>query len=106
MSIWNTYHLAKNIEDALQTLGNAPGPARLIAGGTDLLLDLQQGRHPAVDTLVDVTQIPEMCALELRADHLFIGAARPLNEVVASPLVREHAQTLFESAGLIRAAGA
>lgn len=101
MSVWNTYHLAKNIEDALQSLENAPGPARLIAGGTDLLLDLQQGRCPVVDTLVDVTHIPEMCALELRSDHLFIGAARPLNEVVASPLVREHAQTLFESAGLI-----
>jgi carbon-monoxide dehydrogenase medium subunit len=62
---------------------------------------LQQGRHPPVDTLVDVTQIEEMCALEVRGDHLFIGAARPLNEVVASPIVQMHAQALYEAAGLI-----
>ncbi|MEJ2264347.1 MAG: FAD binding domain-containing protein, partial [Anaerolineales bacterium] len=58
MPIWNNYHLAQSIDDALQALSAAPGPARLIAGGTDLLLDLQQRRHPAVDTLVDVTAIP------------------------------------------------
>jgi len=101
MTIWKTYHLAKNLEDALNTLENAPGPVRLIGGGTDLLLDLQQGRHPPVDTLIDVTRIPEMCVLELRQDYLFIGAACPLSEVVASPLVAEPAQTLHESAGLI-----
>jgi carbon-monoxide dehydrogenase medium subunit len=32
---------------------------------------------------------------------LFIGAALPLNQVVASPLVQEHAQALYDAAGLI-----
>jgi hypothetical protein len=31
-----------------------------IAGGTDLLLDLEQGRHSPVHTLMDVTSIAEM----------------------------------------------
>ncbi len=101
MPTWNIYHLAKNLNDVFNTLESAPGPARIIAGGTDLLLDLQQGRHPPIHTLVDITQIEEMRALELRGDHLFIGAARPLNEVVASPLVQHHAEALFEAAGLI-----
>ena len=35
----------------------------MLAGGTDLLLDIQQGRHP-VETLVDVSGIPEMGVLE------------------------------------------
>lgn len=101
MTIWKTYHLALSIEDAIETLENASGSRRVIAGGTDLLLDLQQGRHQPVDLLVDVTTVPEMCALEVRAGRLFIGAARPLNEVVASPLLKEHAQALYESAGMI-----
>lgn len=101
MTIWKTYYLAQSVTDALSTLANASGDACIIAGGTDLLLDLQQGRHPPLDTLVDITQISEMCRLELRHDRLFIGAAVPLNQVVASPLVREHAQALFDSAGLI-----
>jgi xanthine dehydrogenase FAD-binding subunit len=101
MTIWKTYYLAHSVPDALNALANAPGAARLVAGGTDLLLDLQQGRHLPLDTLVDITQIPEMCRLELQQDSLFIGAALPLNQVVASPLVRQHAQALHDAAGLI-----
>jgi CO/xanthine dehydrogenase FAD-binding subunit len=42
-------------------LAEAGEPSRLIAGGTDLLLlDLQQGRHTPVHTLIDVTSIPEL----------------------------------------------
>ncbi len=68
MTIWKNYYLAQSVTDALSALANASGDARLVAGGTDLLLDLQQGRHPPLDTLVDITQIPEMCRLELRQD--------------------------------------
>ena len=101
MTIWKNYYLATSLPEALQALADAPGPARLIAGGTDLLLDLQQGRHPPVHTLVDVTRIPEMTALEIRQDRLFVGGAVPLNQVVDSPLVQWHAQALYEAACLI-----
>jgi carbon-monoxide dehydrogenase medium subunit len=101
MAIWQHYYLARSIEDALQALSAAQGPARVIAGGTDLLLDLEQGRHPPVDTLVDVSTVPEMGLLELRAGKLFIGAAAPLRCVVQSELVGQHAAALQEAAGLI-----
>jgi xanthine dehydrogenase FAD-binding subunit len=101
MTIWKNYHLAYSVTDALQALENAPGPASLIAGGTDLLLDLQQGRHLPVDTLVDVTAVEEMKALEIREDQLYIGASVPLNQIVRSELVQEHAQALIEACGLI-----
>jgi carbon-monoxide dehydrogenase medium subunit len=87
--------------EALNALANSPGEALPIAGGTDLLLDLQQGRHAAVDTLVDVTHIPEMLLLEERQDELYIGAALPLNQVIASTLVQRHAQALVDAASLI-----
>jgi carbon-monoxide dehydrogenase medium subunit len=101
MTIWKNYHLAQNLTDALQALAGSPGPARLIAGGTDLLLDLQQGRHRPVDTLVDITSLPELAALEIRQDRLYVGAAVPLNRIVASPLVQEHAPALVEACALI-----
>lgn len=100
MTLWNQYHLARSVNDALEALA-APGTARLIGGGTDLLLDLQQGRHPPVQTLIDVTAIPEMAALEIRGNSLYIGAAVPLNRVVADPAVSQHAEALYEAAGLI-----
>lgn len=101
MPLWNSYYFAKSIPDALEALSAPGGNARVIAGGTDLLLDMQQGRHPPVDTLVDITIIPELLALEIRHDHLFIGAAVPLNRIVASSLVWQHAQALAEACQLI-----
>ena len=101
MNLWQNYHLAQSVDDALHALTNAPGDALIIGGGTDLLLDLQQGRHPPVHTLVDVTQIPEMTKLEIRAGELWIGAGVPHRKIVQAPLVREHAQALHEACGLI-----
>ena len=82
-------------------MDSAPGPARLLAGGTDLLLELQQGHHPRVHTLVDVTGIEEMCALEVREGFLFIGASVTLARLANSSLVKAHAQALAEAAELM-----
>jgi len=101
MKTWKEYLRPTTVSEALHALTTAPGPACLIAGGTDLMLDLQQGRHPPVHTLVDLTFIPEMMALEIRADRLFIGAAKPVSKVVETELTKIHAQALVESAGLI-----
>jgi xanthine dehydrogenase FAD-binding subunit len=101
MSYWKKYYLANNILEALQVLASAGGKARVIAGGTDLLLDLQQGRHNPVDVLVDINSIPEMNSIKISDGSLFIGAAVPLNQVVSSPLVKKHAQALKEAADLI-----
>lgn len=101
MPIWKRYTLAFTVEEALQALAAARGPARVIAGGTDLLLDLQQGRHPPLDTLVDVNAIPEMTVIELRQASLYIGAAVPLCCLVADARVRRHAQALVEACGQI-----
>jgi carbon-monoxide dehydrogenase medium subunit len=101
MSFWQNYHLAQSVDDALQMLTSAPGDAYIIGGGTDLLLDLQQGRHDPVHTLVDVTEIPELTTIEIRDGELFVGAGVPHRRIIDSPLVREHAQALIEACGLI-----
>jgi carbon-monoxide dehydrogenase medium subunit len=101
MTIWKSYHLARSVQDAKQALAGSPSPACPIAGGTDLLLDIQQGRHHPIHTLVDVTAVPEMTVLEIRQGRLYVGAAVPLNRIVASPLVQEHAQALVEACALI-----
>jgi xanthine dehydrogenase FAD-binding subunit len=101
MNLWQQYLSPNTITEALQALSDAPDSANLIAGGTDLMLDLQQGRHAPVHTLVDVTAIPEMTALEIQSQALYIGAAVPISQVAASALVWEHAQALVEACRLI-----
>ena len=65
------------------------------------MLDLQQGRISSVEILVDISQIPEMMLIEDRQGTLFIGAAVPLTNVIASPLLEAHAKALIEAANLI-----
>jgi xanthine dehydrogenase FAD-binding subunit len=101
MNLWQNYIRPKNLTEAMDTFANAPRPLAPIAGGTDLLLDLEQRRHSPVQTLIDVTSIEELTLLELREDELFIGAAVPVNRIVLDPLAVRHAQALTEACDLI-----
>ena len=112
-SLWQQYLQPTSLVEALQALWSTPCPAYLVAGGTDLLLDLRQGRRNPAHTLVDVSSIPDLKALEVRGAQevrgaeLFIGAAVPVSQVITSPLVngdevhRPHARALAEACDLI-----
>jgi carbon-monoxide dehydrogenase medium subunit len=100
-SLCEEYFLTHTVEEALQFLSTAHGSARIVSGGSDLLLELQQGGHQAVKMLVDVTEIDEMCALEIRGTSLFIGASVTLIRLTNSPLIKQHAQALAEAAALM-----
>ncbi len=101
MNLWQEYKRPASISEAIQDLTSASGPAMPIAGGTDLLLDLKQGRHAPIHTLIDLTFVPEMSLLELRGDEFYIGAAVPVNRVALDPLTGTHAQALVEACNLI-----
>lgn len=101
VKLWSNYVLAATVDEAVRALATADGAAKLLAGGTDLLLELQQGRHEPVETLVDVSSIPEMQQLEVRAGRLFIGAGVTVSHIVQHPLVRQHAPGVAEACGLI-----
>ena len=101
MKLWNLYLQPRSIDEALHQLVESPAPVSIIAGGSDLMLELRQGSHLPVHSLVDVTRIPELAELELREGKLFIGAAVPVNHLADSPLVFKHARALQEACCLI-----
>jgi len=101
MSLWQQYLRPTTVAEAVSALTSAPGPALPLGGGTDILLDLQQGRHAPVHTIVDLTEIPEMKILEIRDDQLFIGAGVPISRIARDPLAATHAQALTEACDLI-----
>ncbi len=98
---WQEYRQPKSITEAIEDLSTAPTPAVPIAGGTDLLLDMRQGRHPSVHTLIDLTGIPEMNVIETRGESLFIGACVSINRIINNPYVQKNAQALIEACDLI-----
>ncbi len=76
------YHKAETIEQALDLLARNSPDARILAGGTDLIVGMKEGdctpKH-----VVDVKAIPELRRLEVGADGgLAIGACVTVNELL------------------------
>lgn len=102
MRLWEDYHRPATIEQALSLLGDSAWPARLLAGGTDLLIDIRSGRVPAPHTLIDVTAIPELHGIGVSDEgELLVGAAATLWEIAGNPLIDRHAPALRQACGLI-----
>lgn len=101
LSIYRDYVQPKSVKQAISFLAETSGTTAVIAGGTDLLLDMQQGRHPGVDLLVDVSSIAEMSEIELADDCITIGAAVTHKQIITSSLLQKHAQCVVEGCGLI-----
>jgi carbon-monoxide dehydrogenase medium subunit len=101
MNLWQNYIRPTSVPEAITALTSAPGPALAIGGGTDIMLDLNQGRHSPVHTIVDLTEIPEMKLLELRDERLFVGAGVTVSRIARDPLAATHAQALTEACNLI-----
>ncbi len=101
MNLWQNYSQPETISEAIRTLQVAGKPVAIVAGGTDLIIDLKQGRHPPVQTLVDISKIPALLRIETENDYLFIGAAVPVNVLAGNSKVKSHASALVDACELI-----
>ena len=101
MHLWQEYRQPTSISEAIEDLINAPAPAVPIAGGTDLLLDMRQGRREPAHTLIDLSGVAEMNVIEEREGYIFIGACVPVNRIIANPKIQDNAQALVEACELI-----
>jgi carbon-monoxide dehydrogenase medium subunit len=101
MNLWAHYHLPRSIDEALASLSAYDGKAQLVGGGTDLILELQQGRKPPVAALVDVTRILEMNHIAEHDGFIYVGAAVTHTNIMASELLTNCATCLVESCGVI-----
>jgi carbon-monoxide dehydrogenase medium subunit len=103
--LYGSYHRTETIEEALGHLAGAIGSergkqVRLIAGGTDLMVQLRE-RLTEADALVDVSSIPALKKIWVESQRLHIGAAVTYSELIASELVNQHAYLLAETSRLI-----
>lgn len=94
------YYRATSIEDAVRQLAANP-QARLIAGGTDVLIQLHhmngKYRH-----LVDIHDLAELSGISLLPDGtLRIGSGTTFSQIIDSPLVRRYVPMLAEAAATI-----
>jgi carbon-monoxide dehydrogenase medium subunit len=105
MKYFDNYHLPTTVGEALDWLNHYEGRARVIAGGTDLLVDMQgefyEGARPHYDALVDVTKIAGANEIRVDGEWIFIGCGVTHTQIEQSPLIRERGTALAEASFVV-----
>ncbi len=101
MHLWDRYYTPHTVEEALALLTQYEGAARVIGGGTDLLLDIKTGHQPHYAALVDITHISEITQIVQDGQDAIIGAGVTHSQIVASDLLSKRATSLVESCGVV-----
>jgi carbon-monoxide dehydrogenase medium subunit len=97
--MWHTYINATTLDDVLQILSDQGERARIMAGGTDLILELERGIRKGIDTLIDITRIPNLDRITIDEDDVVhLGPLVTHNHCVQSQLIRERAYPLARAA--------
>jgi carbon-monoxide dehydrogenase medium subunit len=97
---WFDYAAPATVREAVDLLAAHPR-AKLLAGGTDLLVQLRAGRKET-DLVVDLKRIPELTAIQYDpARGLTLGAAAPCYRIYGDGAVAAAYPALADVASLI-----
>jgi xanthine dehydrogenase iron-sulfur cluster and FAD-binding subunit A len=94
--MWQNYLQPTTIEEVLGLLHEHAGQARIVAGGTDVLVELQRGIKPT-STLIDITNLRDLKYIRLESDTIHLGALATHNDVLASRICFERALPLAQA---------
>ena len=89
------YFEPKTISDALSLLAKHGAEAKIIAGGTDVMVDIKYKEEPGC--LVNIKKIPGLDGIRENGNSLRIGALATIRDVETSAVVRDKLPVLWES---------
>jgi carbon-monoxide dehydrogenase medium subunit len=94
------YKAPETVEEAVHVLAGASGLAKVLSGGTDLLVQLRSGRAKP-DLIVDIKRIPGISGIRERDGGFAIGAATSGAEIGESAALKRAWPGVVEAANLI-----
>jgi carbon-monoxide dehydrogenase medium subunit len=97
--MWTEYLTPASLEETYRLLAEKREKARLVAGATDLILELERGVRTGIETIIDITRLPDLDRIHLDEDEIIhLGPLVTHNDAAASPLLRERAFPLVSAA--------
>ncbi|MFH0728345.1 MAG: FAD binding domain-containing protein [Pseudomonadota bacterium] len=86
----------ETVEQALSLLASHREEAKILAGGTDLLVRMKKGvLKPKV--LISLGYLEELSFIKKEKDSIIIGSRTPLADIIASGLIQIEATALFQA---------
>lgn len=98
---WQNYYAPDTVADALAILARYDGRARVIGGGTDLLVEARRGLRRPFEAIVDATRIEGLDSIREDGDYLVVGCGVTHTTIVNDPRIVRHGTCLSESCGVI-----
>lgn len=95
------YAAPQSLADATALLASSPGATRVLAGGTDLIVQLREHLR-AADLVVDIKRIPELTrCVDSEREGLRLGAAVPCYQIYENERVAKRYPALADAARII-----
>jgi carbon-monoxide dehydrogenase medium subunit len=91
------YFSPKTVSEAVLTLSQLDGTAKVLAGGTDLLPMMKQ-RAITPGSIVNIKNITELAYIREDADGLKIGAMTTIADIKESDIIKQKCVSLYEAA--------
>lgn len=92
------------LDEVASSLSRYKDKARILAGGTDLNVQLKEDRETP-DVLIDIKGIPGLNMIELEKGELRIGAGVTFSDLIASPVVKGFFHMLWEASTTVASVG-
>jgi len=92
-----SYHRPGALSEALEFLAENGRETKILAGGTDVMVDIRSGEL-SPRFLLDVSRLPELSRVAMEDNELSIGAAVTLAEIEQSAILGRYAPTLKKCA--------
>ena len=90
------YFEPKTLNEALELLSKFGKEAKILAGGTDLLVQMKI-RRKTPKYVINIKKIPELVFIRMSNEAIHIGAATKLRMLEKSEYVRKYYQALYEA---------
>jgi len=90
------YYEPESLQEAVALLVQYGNRAKILAGGTDLLVHMKMERA-APQAVISINQIPDLDRIAAQDGHLHVGARATIKAIERDPLVQSHYQALAEA---------
>ncbi|MEA2097002.1 MAG: xanthine dehydrogenase family protein subunit M [Candidatus Cloacimonadota bacterium] len=98
------YHKPKDINETLLLLSELEGKAKILAGGTDLIVHLKE-ELAKPEFIIDIKGIEELNKIDISNDRIFIGAGITFTDIIESKQLKEKIPILWEASEKVASVG-
>ena len=98
---WENYYTPETVAEAVELLRRYDGQARVVGGGTDLVVEIRRGLHRPIDALVDASRIAGLNTIDEDGEYIVIGCGVTHSQIVRDARIVQYGSCLSESCGVI-----